>query len=63
MRDLRHTQSRTKEQIIQTAKQLYQLANCAIRCEVEQQLSAPQLTQEEMPQMDEPSEAMRFNYG
>ena len=63
MRDLRHTQSRTKEQIIHTAKQLYQLADCAVKCEVEQQLSAPQLAQEEMPQMDELSEALRLDYG
>lgn len=63
MRDLRYTQSRTKEQIIQTAKLLYQLADCAVKCEVEQQLSAQQLAQEEMPQMDEPSEALRLDYG
>ena len=63
MRDLRHTQSRTKEQIIHTAKQLYQLADCAVKCEVEQQLSAPQLAQEETPQLDEPSEALRLDYG
>ena len=37
MRDLRYTQSRTKEQVIQTAKLLYQLADCT----VEQELSAP----------------------
>jgi len=63
MRDLRHTQSRTKEQIIQMAKLLYKLADCAVKCEVEQQLSAQQLAQEEMPQMDEPSEALRLDYG
>lgn len=63
MRDLRHTQSRTKEQIIHTAKQLYQLADCAVKCKVEQQLSAPQLAQEETPQLDEPSEALRLDYG
>ena len=62
MHDLRHTQSRTKEQMIQTAKQLYQLADCAVKCEVEQELSAPQLTQEKM-QTEEPSEEMCFNYG
>lgn len=63
MRDLRHTQSRTKEQIIQMAKLLYKLADCAVKCEVKQQLSAQQLAQEEMPQMDEPSEALRLDYG
>lgn len=47
MRDLRHIQSRTKEQMIQTAKLLYQLADCAVKCEVEQEISAPEVTQEE----------------
>lgn len=46
MRDL-HTQARTKEQVIQTAKLLYQLADCAVKCEVEQQMSVPEMTQEE----------------
>ena len=63
MRDLRYTQSRTKEQIIQMAKLLYKLADCAVKCEVEQQLSALQLAQEEIPQMDELSEALRLDYG
>ncbi len=62
MRDL-HTQARTKEQIIQTAKSLYLLADCAVRCEVEQVISAPQMMQEEMPQIDEPFEALCFGYG
>lgn len=62
MRDLR-TQARTKEQIIQTAKSLFLLADCAVRCEVEQVMSAPQMVQEEMPQMDEPFEALCFGYG
>lgn len=61
MRDLRHTQSRTKEQIIQTAKQLYQLADCAVRCEVEQVMSEPQIIQEETPRMKEMSEEICFN--
>lgn len=47
MRDLRQNQSRTKEEIIQTAKQLFQLADCAVKCEVEQQMSAPEMAQEE----------------
>ena len=62
MRDLRYTQSRTKEQMIQTAKQLYQLADCAVKCEVEQELSAPQLMQEET-QTEEPSEVLHMEYG
>ena len=63
MKDLRHTQARTKEQVIQTAKSLYELADCAVRCEVEQKLSSPQVTQEETPQMKEPSEALCMEYG
>jgi len=63
MKDLRYTQARTKEQVIQTAKSLYELADCAVRCEVEQKLSFPQVTQEETPQMKEPSEAMCMEYG
>ncbi len=62
MRDLRHTQSRTKEQMIQTAKLLYQLADCAVKCEVEQELSAPQPMQEET-QTKEPSEVLHMEYG
>lgn len=60
MRDLRYTKARTKEQIIQTAKSLYELADCAVKCEVEQALSVSQIVQEETPQMEEPSEALRF---
>ena len=63
MKDLRHTQARTKEQVIQTAKSLYELADCAVRCEVEQELSSHQITQEETPQMEEPSEALCMEYG
>ena len=63
MKDLRHTQARTKEQIIHTAKSLYELADCAVRCEVEQELSSPRITQEETPQMEEPSEALCMEYG
>ena len=62
MRDLRYTQSRTKEQVIQTAKLLYQLADCTVKCEVEQELSAPQLMQEET-QTEEPSEGLHMEYG
>ncbi len=62
MRDL-HTQARTKEQVVQTAKSLFLLADCAVRCEVEQVISAPQMVQEEMPQIDEPFEALCFGYG
>ena len=53
MRDLRYTQSRTK---------LYQLADCTVKCEVEQELSAPQLMQEET-QTEEPSEVLHMEYG
>ena len=63
MKDLRYTQARTKEQVIQTAKSLYELADCAVRCEVEQELSSHQITQEETPQMEESSEALCMEYG
>lgn len=63
MNDLRHTQARTREQVIQTAKSLYELADCAVRCEVEQQLETPVILQEETPQMEEPSEALCLEYG
>lgn len=63
MKDLRHTQARTREQVIQTAKSLYELADCAVRCEVEQQLETPVILQEETPQMEEPSEALCLEYG
>ena len=63
MKDLRHTQARTKEQVMQTAKSLYELADCAVRCEVEQQLETPVILQEEMPQMEEPSEVLCMEYG
>lgn len=63
MKDLRHTQARTKEQIIQTAKSLYELADRAVRCEVEQQLETPVISQEETPQIEEPSEMLCMEYG
>ena len=63
IKDLRHTQARTREQVIQTAKSLYELADGAVRCEVEQELSSHQITQEETPQMEEPSEALCMEYG
>lgn len=63
MKDLRHTQARTKEQVMQTAKSLYELADCVVRCEVEQQLETPVISQEETPQMEEPSEVLCMEYG
>lgn len=62
IKDLRHTQARTKEQIIQTAKSLYELADCAVKCEIEQNLETPVILQEETPQMEEPSEAICMKY-
>lgn len=63
IKDLRHTQARTREQVIQTAKSLYELADGAVRCEVEQQLEIPVISQEETPQMEEPSEVLCMEYG
>ncbi len=62
VKDLRHTQARTKEQVIQTAKSLYELADCAVKCEVEQQLEAPVISQEATTQVEEPSQAMCMEY-
>ncbi len=63
VKDLRHTQARTKEQDIQTAKSLYELADSAVKCEVEQQLEVSVISQEEMTQTEEPSQAMCVEYG
>ena len=60
MKDLRQT-ARTREQSVQTAKLLYQLADCAVRCETEQEMSAPVISQEEA--QEEISEAISFGFG
>ena len=60
-RDLRYNQSRTKEEIIQTSKLLFQLADCAVRCETEQEMSASVISQEEA--QEEISEAISFGFG
>ena len=60
MKDLRQT-ARTREQSVQTAKLLYQLADCAERCETEQEMSAPVISQEEA--QEEISEAISFGFG
>lgn len=66
MRDLQQNSARTSEQIKQTAKALYNLTDCAIRIQVEQQLNAPvvEQEQEETPQMEEePSVGICLEYG
>ena len=60
MKDLRQT-ARTREQSVQTAKLLYQLADCAVRCETEQEMSASVISQEEA--QEEISEAISFGFG
>ncbi len=52
--------ARTREQSMQTAKLLYELADCAVRCEVEQSM---QTVQEEPVQTEECSESMSIGYG
>lgn len=52
--------ARTREQSVQTAKLLYELADCAVRCEVEQSM---QTVREEPVQTEECSENMSFGYG
>lgn len=51
LQDLKKT-ARTREQILQTAKLLYDLADCALRCEVELQLQTP-VQIEEIEEMEE----------
>ena len=52
MRDLRQA-ARTYEQSVATAKRLYQLADCAMRVEVEQGYQQPELDQSEDESEDE----------
>ncbi|MBQ8010862.1 MAG: DUF3991 and TOPRIM domain-containing protein [Oscillospiraceae bacterium] len=52
--------ARTREQSVQTAKLLYELADCAVRCEVEQSM---QTMQEEPVQTEKCSESMCIGYG
>ena len=47
MQDLRRT-ARTKEQTLHTAKLLYDLADCAVRCETEIAMQTPVQAEEEM---------------
>ena len=55
LRDLKQT-ARTKEQSKQTAKALFELADYAVKCEVEQELSSPQIMQEQEIVMEETEE-------
>ena len=52
LRGLKQT-ARTKEQSKQTAKALFELADYAVKCEVEQELSSPQIVQEQEIVMEE----------
>lgn len=61
LHDLKQT-ARTREQSVQTAKMLYQLANSAIRLSVEETLSAPMQEQtEDIRIVSEPEPCMDFN--
>ena len=53
MQDLRRT-ARTKEQTLHTAKLLYDLADCAVRCETETILQTPVQTEEQEEMEEEP---------
>lgn len=59
--DLKYNSARTKEQAVQTAKNLFELADCAVRCEVEIEMSSPVLSQEKT--QEEISELLSFGYG
>ena len=52
--------ARTYEQSVQTAKLLYELADCALRCEEEQFM---QTVEDEIVQAEECSECMSLEYG
>ena len=52
--------ARTHEQSVQTAKLLYELADCALRCEVEQSM---QTVEDEIVVTEECSESMSLGYG
>lgn len=69
LRDLKQT-ARTREQSVQTAKMLYQLADNAVRLSTEEAITAPVQEntlineQENIPQTEnEPSEALCLDYG
>ena len=69
LRDLKQT-ARTREQSVNTAKLLYQLADSAVRLSTEEAITAPvqentpMIEQENTPQTEnEPSEALCLNYG
>lgn len=69
LRDLKQT-ARTREQSINTAKLLYQLADSAVRLSTEEAITAPMqentrtIEQENTPQTEnEPSEALCLDYG
>lgn len=60
LRDLKQT-ARTREQSINTAKLLYQLADNAVRLSVEETLSAPiQEQTEDIDIVSEPEPCMEF---
>lgn len=61
LHDLKQT-ARTREQSINTAKLLYQLADSAVRMSVEEALSAPiQEQTEDMDIVSEPEPCMEFS--
>lgn len=69
LRDLKQT-ARTREQSINTAKLLYQLADSAVRLSTEEAITAPMqensrtIEKENTPQTEnEPSEALCLDYG
>ena len=50
--DLKSNTARTREQSVQTAKMLFELADMAVRCETEQQMSAVQISETSAEQED-----------
>ncbi len=53
MRDLKSNSARTAQQMKGTSNKLFLLADCAVRCDVEENLSEPVPTQQNSPQVEE----------
>jgi len=53
MRDLKSNSARTAQQMKETSDKLFLLADCAVRCDVEESMSKPVPTQQQAPQVEE----------
>jgi len=53
MRDLKSSSARTAQQMKETSDKLFLLADCAVRCDVEESMSEPVPTQQQATQVKE----------